>query len=507
MSAEEDKTFHRVHWVTPLAQTWKVLAVIAVLLGLRGSEVVQTLTEIAEGTSILITYGLYIAGGVLGVLAIAAAYCWLAWRNMGYALDEDYVEFKQGILFTSHRKVPYDRVQSCDLAQPLFARIFGLGVVTVVSAGNSDAHVRIGYLSRNELNPLRDQIEARVARARGLESTEEGAPLAAREHSALTCAKVETKLIVGSELFHLGTWIQMGFALTYLVAMIVAIVMLDFGTLTQSLSLLGPPLVLFLAVVARTLHLITDLIGFTVEATPQGLRTTRGLLNREVTTLPVERIHGIVVKQDLLWRFMGWWRVEMIVAGGRAAQGDNERKSLRGMTLLPVASAETIADLLGSVVPLTAREASGPGLLAKVRSLAFEPVAPRARLLNPFEYRYRGVALTSHLLLIRSGWLTRTWAIIDRSHIQSVRQRRGPLQRWRTAVSVEPSLVPTISLGHALVCDDLTPAAASALADELRASTRRPGQHTDTVAWYRRVREERGAPLEAREPADLKAEA
>ena len=60
----------------------------------------------------------------------------LKWRHRGYALDDDHVVTRNGVLRRQTKLVPYYRVQTVIDSRTLFQRRWSLGTVTADTAGS-----------------------------------------------------------------------------------------------------------------------------------------------------------------------------------------------------------------------------------------------------------------------------------------------------------------------------------------------------------------------------------
>ena len=55
--------------------------------------------------------------------------------------------------------------------------------------------------------------------------------------------------------------------------------------------------------------------GFTVAQAPDGIRIRRGLLGTVAETVPRRRVQAVRMIEPVLWRPLGWCRLEIDVAG------------------------------------------------------------------------------------------------------------------------------------------------------------------------------------------------
>ena len=103
----------------------------------------------------------YLAAAVLGVLTL-----WELWliprqvRAMGYALAEDHLLWRKGIMFRRITVVPYGRMQFVDTSQGPLARHLGMAEVQLhTAAASTDA--TINGLPVNEAEHLRQILSER----------------------------------------------------------------------------------------------------------------------------------------------------------------------------------------------------------------------------------------------------------------------------------------------------------------------------------------------------------
>src|SRR5690606_21914384 len=138
--ATEDLGWPRVHPVTPLVRGWTVIAVLLVVVGQ------QTLNGLPEGENLLEGDRWWmILLGILAVGLVGLGYSALAWRLTSYAVDDESVHLRTGVLFRQQRRARLDRLQAVDVVQPLLARFFGLAELKLEVAGGADSGVKLGF--------------------------------------------------------------------------------------------------------------------------------------------------------------------------------------------------------------------------------------------------------------------------------------------------------------------------------------------------------------------------
>jgi len=105
--------------------------------------------------------------GALGL--VAASLVWtlvsppLAFVRWAFAVDDELLQMRYGIVFHEERVVPVRRMQHVDLVRGPLERLFGLATLVVFTAGNEGSAFRVPGLLAARAAALRD----RILRARG----------------------------------------------------------------------------------------------------------------------------------------------------------------------------------------------------------------------------------------------------------------------------------------------------------------------------------------------------
>ncbi|BDZ42606.1 hypothetical protein GCM10025865_19050 [Paraoerskovia sediminicola] len=156
--SDDGLVWRRVHPVTALVRGWTVIAALGFIA------VQQSFDDVVSGN---VPVGLRYLGplliGIAVVAVVAGVYSWLAWRRTAYAVDDDSVHLRTGILFRQQRRARLDRLQAVDVVQPLLARIFGLGELKLEVAGGADSAIKIGLLRMSDTEVLRNELLALAA--------------------------------------------------------------------------------------------------------------------------------------------------------------------------------------------------------------------------------------------------------------------------------------------------------------------------------------------------------
>lgn len=412
--APDGLVWSRLHPVTPLVRGWAVLAVLLAIFAQ------QSVENIPSGGSVLPTDNWWIIGGVaVAALLVGGLYSWLSWRVMRYAYDSEAVYVHSGILFRQQRKVRLDRLQAIDVVKPLLARFFGLAELKLEVAGGLDSNVRLGFLRDADAATLRNAL---LARAAGL--TEEGIEnVEAPEQDVL---EVPAGRLVGSLLLTGGA--------------IVLVVLVVGSSIAAVITRSGAPFAAVLPWLVGTGTFVasrfTTEFNFRGAISPDGIRLRHGLLETRAQTIPPGRVQAIRLRQGLLWRRFGWWRVDVNVAGYGLSMDGQQSKTV----LLPVGTRDDalralwlVLPDLGVADPLALLDAA---LVGSGDEAGFTTSPRRARWVDPLAWRRNGFEVMGRGLLIRSGRLVRTVQIVPHERTQSLAISQGPLERRLGLASV-----------------------------------------------------------------------
>ncbi|MBB3086747.1 PH domain-containing protein [Geodermatophilus sabuli] len=412
----------------------------------------------------------------VAITALSLAAAALSWWRFSYADGPTAVVVTRGLLARSVRTVPNDRIRGVEVETPLLHRLFGLVRVRVDAAAGSvgvnEEEVVVDGVPRAEGDRLRESLLARRGSAPGHASAP--ADGVAEELPEEEFARFDNRWLLYAPLVG-----------SYLVVPLAAV-----GTLFRFLDELpdglvprldGPDLsdvqvVVVAVVLAAVLLALAAVVGaavvnwrFRLVRRGGSLVAVRGLLTRRHTELEVDRIRGGTLSEGLGMRWVGAARVNALVTGlGQA----NRRGQL--LPLGPRSEAEA----------LLRRLADDPGVLR-----SHPPAALRRRLVRAVSagllltsaggiatatlgwwwvlaagvaltvlsvpmgigrYRSLGHAAGPRTFSVRSGWLVREQAVLQRRAVVGWQVRQSVSQR-RQGVATVVACVGAGSGGYAAV--------------------------------------------------------
>jgi len=456
---------------------------------------------------------------VFGVPAVFGAL--IRYISLRYALGQDELVIREGILGRRERNIPYQRIQNIDTKQTVLHRALGVAEVIIQTASGIKPEAVLRVLKLEAVDDMRRRVFADrqpVAVAAAAAS-----PIGTTMVPASTAAGaagpgrelLRTELI---ELIRLGIISNRGLipvAAAAGLAMQFGIMpdpddmvrqaRTAFGVSAWTTSLrIGAGLLVFATFVAavRLLSIgwaVTSFYGFRLVRTADELRTAFGLFTRHAVTIPRHRIQLLQIQAPMLHRLFRRVVVRARTAGG-AMQGSEAGP---GRDLLsPIAEPGIIPGLLAEVQPG-----------ANPDEVDWRPVHPRARrrllyrsllawllpgfaltaLFLPYcalvwplvivwawvrarsESRYIAWGIVGEAIWFRSGFLGREIRIVRFSKIQTVALAQTPFDRRHGHASVRVDTANSGMGQHAIAIPFLE----RPVADELRARLVREAAGTE----------------------------
>ncbi|NPC52311.1 hypothetical protein D7X99_40185 [Corallococcus sp. AB032C] len=390
----------------------------------------------------------------MAVLLLAAMLYEVA--TTSYRVVDAQLEIRSGVFTRTSRFIEAARVQNTEVLQPFVSKLLGLVEVKVetASGGKADGHLR--GLAPEDAQALIQALQ--TVRGEGTATVllpGEAAP----EERVLSEAHLGGLLLYGATALGLGVIaVVMGalheitetfhkLLLPWMEAHWDAVAAPGMGWLAATVAALAGLFGLWLVSGARA---VLQFHGFRLVDTGTHLRAVGGLITRRQVTVRRARIQQVVLDEPFLRRTLGFGSVEVETAGVRTGKEAADRAEL----LVPVVPTARMPELLREFVPelpdaMPFQRAHPKALQrARVRAVGLSVLvaAPAtwfwgawgavAWLLLPaqllgawFDWRFQGWLLTEALVVVRQGFWRRRTTVVQRSRIQSVRARQGPLER------------------------------------------------------------------------------
>lgn len=473
---------------------------------------------------------------ILGMIVVVQLVRLAIWSRFRWGFDGNVVRVSSGILWRSIRAMDVERIQQVDVQRPLLSQILGTSVLTVETASEGrEAEVKLDGLDAETATQLQAAILTARRRERasartggdisitaagatgppgsmGIDRTGDDGPLPWDASSSDEVELPETSILrpsvpdlVRSALTGSGLLV-IPLSIAALGEFAFDIIGGDIEDVATEAAQAGArigyiTIALTVFVIGVVGAVVTTLLrDWEIELVRRGddLRLTRGLLNRQVTTIPLHRLQVVQYRQNWLRRTMGAGTLVLRSAGSAAAPDATASvMSIPWVTTddLPAVlaaamdtSVRTPDDLPGTPVrhPAAARRrlmfrwGRGLGLLVPlaVGAVFLLPVdsfpawfailfaslvvaGGGALLLGASQYRRLGHASTSRVVLVTGGVLGATSDWMPLGRLQGVQGVASVFQRRLDLASVR--LSPAGSGNTPIVINDVATTTANML--------------------------------------------
>ncbi len=399
------KQTERPHPATPFIRGWLIF--VAILIG-WGRELIP---DGSNNDGFDVGDLRWILPVLAGVVVLAAVIGFFSWYFTRFIIDDEELRIETGAIFKKSKKIPFERLQSVDIIQPLAARIFGLAELRL-EAGAGDSTTKLRYLSRAKASRLRDYLltraHGRSASIRDLDQQGTASILTDLGSSDRTLVRVPPQRLV------IGLVLSSEWLISVLILIAAIVVTAFFGVMTYALGGLIPLAIGAFSMIGRR---VIGMFNFTLAESARGLRVTRGLTNLTSQSVPIDRIQGVKTTQSLLWKPLNLYRVDIDIVGYGQSSGEDNDSSATSV-LLPVATLEETRLAISRVLP---------GIDLDRVELHSSP--RRARWVRWFDFWTLRYGWDDRVLITEHGWMNHVRDIVPHAKTQSVRIEQGPLQR------------------------------------------------------------------------------
>lgn len=372
-----------------------------------------------------------IAAALAGVVLLAVIACsWVIWLASRFRMGRTTLELKHGLVMRQHRQVRYDRIQAVNITRPLLARLAGLSAVKVEAAGGAGSNIELAFLPQARAEDLRIDLMRRAAVASGTASASAvPGPAADGDQAGGEAAAYPTPaggLAPGERLVAAipASRVWLATAMSFNTILLVVTLPLLISALVLGhfslVPVLGP---MVLASLGQQVKRVTSWMNFRVEAGPDVVRIRHGLTELSTMSVPLHRIQAVEVSQPAMWRGLGWWRINVNVAGVHRESDAAEE------SIIPVGTHEEVFAILAAMGPTWSLPEVGEGMYGEGPSGVFVAAPERARRLDPLSWKRIGYAATPSVLLSRGGWLGRSVQIVPHARVQSLGLDQGMIER------------------------------------------------------------------------------
>jgi putative membrane protein len=489
-----------------------------------------------------------LALGPLGVL-VGVALGVARWRAYRYELAGDTLTITSGVLRRQRREIPLRRVQNVDVTQGVFARLAGLAVLRIETAGGGATEAELGLVTRAESERLRADLRAWRRGEGETAGADAGTDAAGGEteewptpgggiapdvgttpadpgEETLFEMTVPGLLVMAAVRFRPGslplTLLSLPVLERYVTAYLRRLLApsIEAGRLvldprTVLMGVAGLAAVLALAWLISVAITVTRYYGFRLTRGDEELRYERGLLQRYSGAIPLDKVQAVSVGENVLMRRFGYAALTVETAGYAPGSGESGGVPSavpladRDAVVALVDDLEGVDDLSVERPPRRARRryagryAILAALLAGVAyavgalvvplgpwwalPLAGVAVAPVA---GHLKWANRGHRADEDHLLTRTGVVSRTTHVVPYGRLQTAFRTRTVFQRrWGLASCVADTAASGSVFSRSATAYDLDDERAAALLATLRERLQvavRERAHRERTAGSRR---------------------
>jgi putative membrane protein len=326
------------------------------------------------------------------------------WLVTRWKIDGDTLRIESGLIRRDSKRLPLARIQAVDIVRPLLARLLGVSELRIRLAGSSSSDGRLAYLSESAALQLRQRLLTKGVGGDPLDADTPAVGAPTPEHMM---ASVATGRLLGSVLFS-------GLTLV-LVSIAVVLVVLGLTAPKAAAAVAGFLAVYIFGFVSSLWRRLSNQFHFEAVEAPEGIRVRRGLLQTVSETIPFGRIQAVRKIEPLLWRPMGWCRLEVDIAGGARSSKRGEGSGVARKALLPVGTGQDAGHLLDRLIGGAVPVMTAP--------------PTRARKKAPLSYHFLAAGHDHLHAVCVTGRIRKitTWVPLEKS--QSIRRVQGPVQR------------------------------------------------------------------------------
>lgn len=309
----EKKRLHPITIVSSIAKQWKDLLLplfMAVVLKARDVSMIWN----------------------IAVPAVALFYTMLAgfftWLRFTYQIDDEELRIEHGVFVRQKRSIPFERIQGISLSIGFFQRLAGVVQVRIETAGNElgKAEAVLTAVTKEEA----EQIAQHIRRAKEKGDSAEALPLAYRstppDDIAFSLRFRDVFLLSATSGGVFGALAAISAFFSQLDDFISYDVLYrDMqGVIRNALDGVLALVVLFLVAYALSVgrHLLRYAF-FTVQNQKETIIISRGLLEKQLLTVSKKRVQGIIMKENVIQRLLGYVSVHIIHAGGSLDGGES----------------------------------------------------------------------------------------------------------------------------------------------------------------------------------------
>ncbi|MGE6720929.1 PH domain-containing protein [Peribacillus frigoritolerans] len=257
------------------------------------------------------------------IILLIIGNAFLQWLRFTYRIEEGEFRIESGVFVRKKRYIKFDRIHSIDISEGIIQRVFSLVKLNIETAGGSQADAVLSAISKSDA----DRINAYISEEKNAYNPfdRDKDEVADNEIAAKSSSVFKQTL---PQLFAMAaTSGAVGVFLSGAVAFISQFDemipferifkdyedFIEMGTFILTLFALVALLAVY---VLATLSMVIKYASFTVIKTDEEIVISRGLLEKRRLTIPIHKIQGIRIMENLIRKPLGLATVYIEYAGG-----------------------------------------------------------------------------------------------------------------------------------------------------------------------------------------------
>lgn len=410
----------------------------------------------------------------LGVLfLVVVGFSVLQWRKFTYRIEEDELRIEEGLIRKKRRYIPIERIQSVNTSEGIIQQIFKLVKLQVETAGGGkESEVSLEAITKHEAERIQKELfdtKQKISSDEIQEDTKTAvvpeAPVENLESKADVTYKMGAKelLVAASTSSGIGVIISgiVAFVTQFDEILPIEEIYGRFSFLENAgleiyalLIFIG----LFIAWILSMVGVLLKYANFTVIRKNKEIIISKGLIEKNRVTIPLQRIQAIKIKENLIRQPLKYATVMIVSAGG------SESEKNTSTLLFPVIPKKKVQDLLQQfvedysyetdVTPLPARSLRRylirygffPLIAGVLLSIFLPPwgylgllLIPVSLLFGYFSYKDASWNLTGDKLQLTYREIGKTTAIVLRKKMQIYEVRQSHFQKKKKLATIRTS--------------------------------------------------------------------
>ncbi|HEY0717521.1 MAG TPA: PH domain-containing protein, partial [Streptosporangiaceae bacterium] len=323
--------WHRLHPLSPLVRSGRHLTGLVVFL-----LVVFVLNSRHSGSD-------FVSQGAIIVIVLVAGI--INWAVTRWRVEHGMLFIETGLIRRQSLRFPLAQAQAVDVVQTGLARMLGLAAIQLRMAGADSSDARLIALRRGDAVRLREELLSLSRTSVTRTGTAPAPPTPAGAGVGVT-APAGATAPAGSTtpaqvqpgervVFRVQAARLVAGLIFSLTGVVVAILFAAVGVITvvvHSKAANASYLPLLIPGIIGVWRQFNGEYGTTVALAPDGLRLRSGLVQTTAETIRPGRVQAVRLVEPLVWRWFGWARLEVDVAGPRQRrQNRSESRRLRAL--------------------------------------------------------------------------------------------------------------------------------------------------------------------------------